>query len=63
MEKSYSDLNGFGSVDHVLDPIILFGNVYKNEIKQAMEGKYLLSERRLKPLNGCLFRVNRRRWL
>ena len=53
MEKSYSDLNGFGSVDHVFDPIILFGNVYKNKIKQAMEGKYLLSERRLKPLNGC----------
>tara|TARA_B100000902_G_scaffold266817_1_gene252875 strand:- start:156 stop:320 length:165 start_codon:yes stop_codon:yes gene_type:complete len=53
VEKSYSDLNGFGSVDHVFDPVILFGNVYKNKIKQAMEEKYLLSARRLKPLNGC----------
>ena len=52
MEKSYSDRHGFGSVDHVFDPIILSGNVSKNNSKQVMESKSLLSEGHLKPFNG-----------
>ena len=44
MEKSYSDLNGFGSVDHVLDPIMVCRNVDKNNVKRAIEDVFLLFE-------------------